>query len=41
MQEEIINTQEKEIQEIKQQINNELKDADYKKASEKVLEFLL
>ncbi len=40
MQERITAIQEKEIQEIKQQINNELKDADYKKASEKVLEFL-
>ena len=37
----VLYTQNKELKQIKSQINNQLKDADYKKASEKILEFLL
>ena len=37
----MLKTQEQELKEIKKQINNQLKDAEYKKASEKILEFLL
>ena len=40
MQEKIVKAQEEEIKEIKQQIKQHLRDADYKVASEKVLEFL-
>ena len=37
----VLAIQEQELKEIKQQINNQLRDAQYKKASEKLLEFLL
>ena len=38
---EALQIQEDELKELKNKINNQLKDADYKIASEKILEFLL